>query len=62
MSTPMPSPSMYGMIGSSGTRNDPSGPTVILPPLVGGVSLSYVVIELPFGGGQTNIVRHEALP
>src|SRR5262245_43406831 len=45
MSTPMPSPSMYGMTGSSGTVTEPSLLATILAPVVGGVSLSYDAIR-----------------
>ena len=52
MSTPVPSPSMKGMMGSLGTRSLPSGPIVILSAMA----------RKPRGGEaqRTNAARSQA--
>ncbi|CAI8902715.1 hypothetical protein EMIT053CA3_40089 [Pseudomonas donghuensis] len=53
-STPMPSPSMNGMIGLSGTLREWSALTVILSPTAGTLIFWYPMLHSVFFG----VVRH----
>src|SRR5690606_29890962 len=56
-STPMPSPSMNGMTGRSGTRSDPSALIEMRSPPCGGSMCSYCIAE-PGGGRQIGALSH----